>query len=229
MLTIICGEDSISSREYLNTLRKQYEEAGSEIKYIKPTELPEINRWLADSISLFSQKTIFITEGLNKKISKRSNPTLFSVAEEIAKKKYIDLIDWEDEVSSRELKISKGVTIKEFKPQTSIFKLLDSCYPSNLKQFISIIYSLSDKIDDIFIFIMLVRHMRNLFIIKQGQVIKSLQPWQAVKLKSQARLWDEEKLSSFYDGLYRIEQSVKTSKNPLSIRKSLDLLACYFL
>lgn len=229
MLTIICGEDSVSSREYLNTIRKQYEEVGNDIKYIKPTEMSEINKWLSDSISLFSQKTMFFTEGLNKKISKRSNPTLFSLVEELAKKKDIELVDWESDVSSRELKISKGVTIKEFKLPASIFKLLDACYPHNLKQFISILYSLSAKIDDVFIFIMLARHIRNLIIIKREQVIKSLQSWQAAKLKSQAKLWDAEKLDSFYEGLYRIDQLVKTGRNPFSIRRSLDLLACYFL
>ncbi len=229
MLIIICGEDSVSSRDYYLKLKGDYQNKGIEVLDVKAAEINEITKSLSDSISLFSQKLVFFTEGLNKKISKRSNPALYSLAEELAKKKDVEIVDWEADVPSRELKISKGVTVKEFKLPTSIFKLLDACYQGNLKQFITILYSLSDTIDDVFIFIMLVRHIRNLFIIKQGQIIKSLQSWQVAKLKSQTYHWDQDKLSLFYDGLYKIDVRVKTSNNPFSLRKSLDLLACYFL
>lgn len=229
MLTIICGEDSISSRTYYLELREKYQASGNEIYDIKATEIAEIDKGLSESVSLFSQKLIFFTQGLNKKISRRSNPTLFSLAEEIAKKKDIELIDWEEYTSGRELKLTKGVTVKEFKVSESIFKLLDACYPKNLRQFISLLNSLPEKVDEIFIFIMLVRHVRNLLMVKLGRASKSLQSWQIAKLKSQAYYWDQNKLSSFYDGLYKIDVRIKTGNNPFSLRKSLDLLACYFL
>lgn len=229
MLTIICGEDSISSRSYYLELKEKYQASGNEIYDIKATEISEIKKGLSESVSLFSQKLIFFTQGLNKKISKRSNPTLFSLAEEIAKKKNIELIDWEEYTMGRELKLTKGVTVKEFKASESIFKLLDSCYPKNLRQFISLLNSLPEKIDEVFIFIMLVRHVRNLLMVKLGNASKSLQSWQVAKLKSQAYYWDADKLSAFYDGLYKIDVALKTGKNPFSLRKSLDLLACYFL
>lgn len=229
MLTIICGEDSISSRSYYLELKNKYRAAGNQIYDIKATEISEINKGLSESVSLFSQKLVFFTQGLNKKISKRTNPKLFSLAEEIAKIKEVDLIDWEEYTMGRELKLTKGITVKEFKASETIFKFLDSCYPKNLKSFISLLYSLPTKVDEIFIFIMLVRHIRNLFMVKLDSPSKSLQGWQIAKLKSQAYYWDENKLSSFYDGLYKIDVRLKTGNNPFSVRKSLDLLACYFL
>ncbi len=229
MLIIICGEDSVSSRDYYLKLKGDYQNKGIEVLDVKAAEINEITKSLSDSISLFSQKLVFFTQGLNKKISKRSSPKLFAAAEELAKKKDVQLIDWEEYTTGRELKLTKGVTVKEFKVSESIFKLLDACYPKNLKQFISLLNSLPEKVDDVFIFIMLARHIRNLLMVKLGCTSKSLQSWQAAKLKSQARFWDEEKLSSFYDGLYKIDVRVKTSNNPFSLRKSLDLLACYFL
>lgn len=229
MLTIVCGEDSVSSRDYYLSLRKNYNEKGIEVIDLKAEEISEITKSLSDSVSLFSQKLVFFTQRLNKKISKRSNPKLYASAKELAKKKDVELIDWEEYTSARELKLSKGVTVKEFRPPTSIFKLLDSCYPKNLKNFVNLLYSLPAKIDEMFIFVMLIRHVHNLFVIKHKGMIKSLQSWQAAKLKSQASLWDADKLDSFYEGLYRIEVSLKTGRNPFSLRKSLDLLACYFL
>ncbi len=229
MLTIICGEDSINSRSYYLELREKYQASGNEIYDIKATEISEINKGLSESVSLFSQKLVFFTQGLNKKISKRSNPILFSLAEEIANNKDIELIDWEEYTMGRELKLIKGVTVKEFKVSESIFKLLDSCYPRNLKQFISLLYSLPERVDEVFIFIMLVRHARNLFMVKLGSASKSLQSWQVAKLKSQAYYWDTDKLGAFYDGLYKIDVAVKTGNNPFPLRKSLELLTCYFL
>lgn len=229
MLTIICGEDSISSRSYYLELKEKYQAIGNQVYDIKATEISEINKGLSESVSLFSQKLIFFTQGLNKKISKRSNPTLYSLTEEIAKNKDVELIDWEEYTSGRELKLTKGVTVKEFKVSESIFKLLDACYPKNLKQFISLLYSLPTKVDDIFIFIMLSRHIRNLLMVKLDKPSKSLQSWQIAKLRSQAYHWNEDKLTSFYDGLYKIDVSFKTGNNPFPLRKSIDLLACYFI
>jgi len=229
MLTIICGEDSISSRSYFLSLKKDYANRETEIYDIKAIEINEINKWLSDSVSLFSKRIVFFTEKLNKAISKRSNPALFSLVEKLAKRRDVEIVDWEEYASGRELKISKGIVIKEFKLSQSIFKLLDSCYPKNLTQFVSILYSLPGKIDEIFIFIMLIRHIHNLFVIKHEGTVKSLQSWQVAKLKSQASYWSNERLESFYDGLYRIDVALKTGRNPFSLRKSLDLLACYFL
>ena len=229
MLTIVCGEDSISSRDCYLRIRKDYLADGVEICDIKATEFEDIHNWFSDSISLFSDKKVFFTENLNKRLSIRSNPSLFSLVEKLAKSKSIGIVDWEDDVSARELKLSRGVIIKEFKPSVSIFKLLDVCYPHNLKQFIDLFHSLPEKIDDVFIFIMLVRHIRNLIIVKTGNSLKSLQSLQASKLKLQSKLWNMEALISFYEGLYRIDMGLKTGRSPLPLRKSLDLLAAYFL
>lgn len=227
MLTIVCGEDSISSREYYFGLRKEYIEKGIEIRDIKQTEFADIEKWLSDSVSLFSNEVVFFTENLNKRLSKRSNPVLFSLAERLIKKKDILIIDWEEYTSTRELKLPKRVIIKEFKPPTSIFKLLDACYPGNLKTFLNLLHQLPDKMEEGFIFIMLARHIRNLLLIKSGESIIKLQSWQIAKLKTQAKHWPAEKLLAFYEGLYRIEVAIKTSTNPFNTRHSLDILACY--
>ena len=119
--------------------------------------------------------------------------------------------------------------VKEFKPDQTIFKLLDSVYPGNKVLFISYLDKLSQNLDENFVFIMLIRYIRNLIIIKEGAVPPKMQSWQTYKLKSQALHWKQENLVNFYQALFKIEIGLKTSSNPFSVKESLEILACHFL
>lgn len=221
MLTIICGEDSVASREYFNKLKNDYQKKNYEIQYVEPSTVGQLSDWLGQSFSLFAEKKIFITENLLRKTKKNLDKLVYL--------KETTIIDWENQISSYELKIPRRVLVKEFKLPTSIFKLLDACYPGNLKTFLNILHQLPDKMEDGFIFIMLARQIRNLLLIKSGQTLGKLQSWQIARLKTQAKHWRLPQLTTFYDGLYRIEVATKTSTNPFNIRHSLDILACYIL
>jgi len=227
MLTIICGEDTISSRNYFISLKKNYSGKGFEIRDIKFNEIVEITRWLADSPSLFSQKKIFFTERLNKYIRKE-NQKLTDGLQKIEKMKDVELVDWE-EISRWELKQKKIGLVKEFKPSQTIFKLLDSLYPGNRISFVSMLDKLAKDLDENFIFLMLVKYVRNLILVKDGANPPSMQSWQVYKLKSQAKYWKIENLVNFYEALFKIEVGIKTSSNPFSIKESIDILACHFL
>lgn len=229
MLTIICGEDSIASRNYFLDQQKIFTEKGFEIADIDVKQVLELDDSQASSESLFSQKRVYFTTSLNKKILKKLNFKSEKKIKDIINSKVIQLFDWEEETSSRDLKSIKGIVIKELKPSQTIFKLLDSCYPGNLKQFIFILKTISESTDDIFIFIMLARHMRNILITKLGERLPKLMSWQIAKLSNQAKYWKQENLINFYQGLHRIDVNAKTSNSPYSIKKSLDILACYYL
>src|SRR3989339_49829 len=120
MITIICGEDTISSRNYFISLKKK-------------------NKKIVDDL------------------------------QRIAAMKDVELVDWE-EVSGWELKLKKIGQIKEFKPNQTIFKLLDLLYPGNKVLFLSLLNKLSQELDENFIFIMLIRYVRNLIVIKEGAI-----------------------------------------------------------
>lgn len=228
MLTIICGEDSVASRDYFLGQQKIFAEKGFEIVNIDYRRVLELDQSEASSASLFTQKRVFFTSDLNKKVLKKLNVKTEKKIKNIISSAGIQLFDWEEETTSRDLKSIKGIVIKELKPSQTIFKLLDSCYPGNLKQFISGLKIISESSPDIFIFIMLARHMRNILIIKSGEKIPKLASWQMAKLSNQAKYWRLENLMNFYQGLHRIDVNSKTS-SPYSIKKSLDILACYYL
>ena len=229
MLTIICGEDSISSRDYLLFLKNSYRQKNWEIVDLDSSKIDEILKWQGESLTLFSRDQVFFTENLRTVVNKKSALKWQKTVEKIIKSKKYILIDYENEVPSRYLKLPPGIVIKEFKPKETIFKLLDLCLPGNLKNFLQILDTLVKTIDENIIFYMLVKHIRNLLTIKAGQSIPKLQTWQIAKLKNQAKHWEEKELLNFYQGLHRIDISTKTSTNPFSLKKSLDILACYFL
>ena len=98
-----------------------------------------------------------------------------------------------------------------------------------LQKVFSFLKIISESTEDIFIFIMLARHMRNILITKLGERLPKLMSWQIAKLSNQAKYWKQENLINFYQGLHRIDVNSKTNRTPYSIKESLDILACYYL
>src|SRR5450830_516835 len=152
MLTIICGEDSIASRNYFLEQEKNLREKDFEIVNVDYRQVLELDESEASSASLFTQKRVYFTNSLNKKVLKKLNLKTERKIKEIIISKKIQVFDWEEETSTRDLKSIKGIIVKEFKPSQNIFKLLDSCYPGNLKTFINSLNILSESTEDIFIF-----------------------------------------------------------------------------
>jgi len=229
MLTIVCGEDSISSYNYIVDLKRSYREKDYEIYHINSSDFEEVSKWMGESSSLFSQKKVYFTQGLNKKINKKTGIKFISMLEKLILSKEVEIIDYEENTQARFLKVSKGVVIKEFKPSQNIFKLQDSLIPDNFKQFHEMIQKLKENTDQFFLFTMISRHVRNLLLVKMGKTPSGMFSWQAAKLKSQASKWTELNLLSFYDGFHRIDKAVKTNGNPYSVADSLDILVSYYI
>jgi len=229
MLTIICGEDSVESRRYFIDQERLLKEKDFEIVNVDYHQVLELDETGSSDISLFTLKRAYFTQSLNKKVFKKMSDRNEKKIKAIIASKEIQVFDWEEETAARDLKSIKGIIVKEFKPNQSIFKLCDSCYPGNLKTFINSLNTLSETTEDIFIFIMLARHMRNILSVKIGEKIPKLASWQLGKLSNQARYWDEKNLINFYQGLHRIDVNSKTNGTPFSVKKSLEILACYYL
>jgi hypothetical protein len=229
MLTIICGEDSVESRRYYTELQRTLKEKDFEIVNIDYRQVLELDETGSSESSLFSSKRAYFTQSLNKKVFKKMSEQNEKKIKAIIESKQIQIYDWEEDLQAREIKTIKGLIIKEFKPSQTIFKLLDSCYPGNLKTFISTLNTLSESTEDIFIFIMLARHMRNILSVKVGEKIPKLASWQLAKLSNQAKYWDEKNLINFYQGLHRIDVNSKTNGTPFSVKEALEILGCYYL
>lgn len=240
MLTIICGEDTVKSREYFSSLKNSFSEKGYQIQTLQSSQIENINLCIEQNQSLFFDKQVFFVENLESRIirsrgRKSSKPkknalkTLEEILTDISKSKNIELFDWEDGKQMREIKLKEVAIIKEFKLSTSIFKLQDACYPGNKTYFIQILSNISSFQDEQFIFIMLSRFTRSLILAQDNLFGKTVQSWQQYKLKKQALLWSKTQLLAWYEGLFRIDLTTKSASNPFGIKKSLEILACHYL
>ncbi len=196
------------------------------VKELATLEVFDTAKWLASPLDLFHSKTIYFSEELNRKISKK-NTDMFEKINKINIDRNIELFIWES-CSLRELRL-KPTQVKEFKPSKNIFKLLDSMMPANKLVFINLLSDLLNKDNEFFIYLMIIKHIKTLILVKAGINPSQLQSWQLLKLQKQASLWKMENLILFYNSLYKIDVGLKTSSAPFSLHKSLNILACYFL
>lgn len=240
MLTIICGEDIIKSREYFTSLKNLYLHKNYQIQEIHPSQIQEIYLWIGESQSLFFDKRVFFTEQLESKIirtrgkkntktNKQSTKTFEEIVTNLAHNRNIEVIDWEEQKQEREIKLKNIATVKEFKLSTSIFKLQEACFPGNLKNFLKILSDVTSVQDEQFVFIMLARFTRSLILAQDNLFAKTVQSWQQYKLKKIAFMWSKPKLLGWYDGLFRIDLTMKTASNPYGLINSLEILACHYL
>lgn len=229
MITVICGEDSVASRNYLNDTLKQHEEKyGSTLNILTAVELIDLSLQDSQPISLF-ETPVYLLENASKKIVRKGSGDLYKSLLKIAKSSEITLFIWEANVGKREIKTADLGVVKEFKLSSSIFTLLDKCYPSNLSPFLAEFTTLVTPTTELFMQIMLTRHIRSLLAIRLGEVPARMQSWQVGKLKAQAFRWETNNLLDFYEKLLSIEVRLKTGRSVYSVGDSLTLLSCYYL
>lgn len=229
MLTVICGEDITPSRQHFSSLKEYYEKKNFEVKHIVPSELEEIYKNSEGVISLFGQHSAYFVDKLSTFISRKKKSTFETMFKELVVNKDIHIIDWEEKSAYELTSIKKLASeFKEFKPEKSIFQLMDTCYPGNLKGFLKSVETVNQTQDDLFIFAMLCKHIRGLILAKEN-ALGTMSPWQKKHILTQAKMWNMDTLIGFYEGLAKIDMSLKTSGTPFTVKKSLDILACYYL
>ena len=233
MLYIFCGEDSVAARSaYIQTIEK-YKSHFAEIISLPSSSIINIYKDLADNLSLFSPQKVFCVENLEKygfkKSTKAKKDSVYEAISAISSNNSIILLDFEDGKQARQLKLKDLAKVHESKPSTSIFSLLDTCFPGNKVKFISSLRTVCISQDEMFVFVMLFRHVRLLILALATASVAKLPPWQKYKIIGQANKWDKNQLVNFYSGLIKIEINAKTSSDPYGIAKSLEILACHYL
>lgn len=225
MITVICGEDVVAARTFLTESLQKLE---GEVQSVSADDVIELSRQESQPLTLFTTP-VYLLENASKKITRKGSGDLYKALLTIAKNTTITLYIWESGLSKRDIKTADLGPVKEFKPSSSVFTLLDLCYPSNLHRFMSEYQALATPQTELFLHIMLTRHVRTLILVKAGEMPPRMQSWQAGKLKSQAAKWDENKLLDFYEKLLSIEVQLKTGKLVSTVGEAVSLLACLYL
>lgn len=233
VITIFCGEDTVAARTVFTQTIEKYKSNQSEIISLQPSSILDIHKGLADNLSLFSSQKVFCVENLEKysfkKSTKAKKDTVYEALVALSADKSVILLDFEDGKQARQLKLKDLAKVHESKPTTSIFKLLEECFPGNKIPFVKSLSTVCESQEEMFVFVMLFRQIRQLMLAAYDVLPSKLPPWQKYKVLGQAKKWDKQALTDFYSGLIKIEINSKTSSNPYGIRKSLEILACHYL
>lgn len=227
MIQIVCGEDSASARAHVSQLQKYYTEKSYLVHEIEPKEIFDIQKEGEYSAGLFQEKQVFIVRNLSQYLSRSRKWS--STVKELSLHKDIYVIDWEDGKSTYELGLKDKKIIKEFKLSSTVFTFLDSCIPGNTTQYISHLHTVLQTQEDMFLYLMLCRHIRSLILARYNSFAERIAPWQKMKLTALAKKWDEKSLLRFYRGLIKIDQTTKTGTSPYTIRQALEMLGAYYL
>ena len=227
MITVVCGEDNSASRLYFVNEIVNFKSKGYEAKQIAPEEIKYLESGYED-YTLFGSRTIYTNENIQKAYT-RNKTKLNDLLNTLSKNKELNILIWVDSVSKRDLGITAPINVKEFRPDKNIFKLLESCYPTNLKNFVYTLNEIKTKNNEFFIFLMLSRHIKKLLLYQLGIKQSNIQQWQEIKINQQQKNWKKEKLIDYYDKLIGIDSMIKLGKSPYGMFAYIETLSAYYL
>lgn len=217
MMTIIHGDDIVSSRKALAELKAENFFLELDAKTL---DLERIKQEFEGGGLLQEKKTIIIENFLS---SAKEDVIFYLTQEDFP----INLVIWEEkEVTQRHLKNFSTAKILYFKLKPIIFNFLDNIKPGNQKLMIKLLHEVLKTAEVEIVFYMLTRHFRlMLATLEKAEIeeVKKLASWQLEKLKKQASLIGKEKLVSLYQKLFEIEVGQKTGKSVLPLVPALDL------
>src|SRR3989344_1536394 len=219
MLVIFCGQDTVSSRQKFINYKQSKIDEDFEVLSIQNSNITVELSQLTDSLGLFFDKKIIALEECLK--DKKCRDYLKNYQEVD-----IEITIFESELSEKELRyvFPKAKFINSKLP-SSVFTLLDSLTPKNLNHAISQLGEVVSQDNQLLIFYMIKSRIRELILVKKNLLDNiKLQAWQMGKLKRQASMWEESRLISCYDKLFKIEKNTKTSSGVFSIKQSLEML-----
>ncbi len=101
---------------------------------------------------------------------------------------------------------------EEYKLPKIIWAFLDSFYPGNIKVTLSLLHDLTKKQPIEFIFMLLVKHLRDIYWVMQDPISIPYPSWRVGKLKRQSQRYSEENLRKLIFDLANSDIKSKTSK-----------------
>ena len=116
----------------------------------------------------------------------------------------------------------KPLVFEEFKLPRQIFKFLESFYPGNSEAALAILHSMQNLENINFIFVMLSRHLKDLYFVKETPSKIPYPSWRVSKLENQSSKFTAVKIKEIVHEMALIDVLVKTSSSKIS--DHLDLL-----
>lgn len=222
MITILHGDDFVSSRNELVKLKTKFLTQGEVLTISSENlNLEALNVALLSPSLFANQKTVVIENLFNLKSPKLIKEITALILES---EPYTNILLWIDKLLTKtQLGMFKNAAkSQEFVLPKLLFKFLDNIFSPHKGTLLKMLADLKKNQSSEFIFLMLVRQIRLLLALKKGTL--NMPSWMEAKLKRQAQMVSEEQLLESYKNLLHLDTRMKTSRNILSLDKELDLL-----
>lgn len=221
MITLIHGEDTKSSRQYLISRKEKAKQTVSfDGQSVSLTQLMQVEG--GDMFSKPNVASVFIEDFFSKRKQGKEVDDIV----EFLNRGLVDAFLWEGrEITKKQLgKVNIGEN-KLFSFPQVLFLFLDAIGKDHRKS-LSLFHQALEYVEEELIFFMMVRQCRLLLSLEEvsGTIEerKRLAPWQVQKLKKQKAAFTNEELISLYQKLFTIDYTMKTSNSPLTLSQSID-------
>ena len=233
MITVIHGDDIVSSRKYF--IEKKQKVDNAQI-------LSGVNVTLTELIQLVEGSLFVQTRHLfieNLFISKKKEE-LKHVLPFLLDAKNVDVLLWEGkELSAGTLSSLPKAKALAFNLPKTLFSFLDSIKSGNGRSLVLLFHKVLKEAEAELVFYMLVRQFRMLLALSelgtgsqphsdpgsQNQIdeVSRIAPWQKEKLARQAKMFSLAQLKTVYSKLYEIDLAQKTGQTSLSLSQNIDI------
>jgi len=218
-ISIICGENLITSRQALSLKIRNAQQKKIEVVNLDGTKVSlEQIRSATGSSSMFGNDKLIVVENL---LTSQKSQRKEKITDYLFKKEFNnEIILWEGKNVDRRT-IPNGLKIETFELDKQLFKFLDSIKPNNPLKPLTILKELEKTEAPELVFFMLTRQIRQLILAKED--LYKGAPWQGAKLKAQAGLFMPDYLEKIYQELQQIDYNQKTGNDALNLLSHLDI------
>ena len=228
MITIIHGDDEITSRNYFVS-QKDADSLTFDAETIDAVELEQS----LDESDLFGKSSKIFIENL---FTRSGTKNLNEISQILNKNSKADVFIWSNKpVPAKTLSLFQKADVKLFKIPQNIWSFLDGVKPNSNRN-VSLFHNVLSETEPEIIFAMIIRQFRLMLgLSKESDLpageagnnideVKRLAPWQKSKLTRQASLFGVDRLKQIYKKLYKIDKSLKTGKSQLTLIQNIDIL-----
>ncbi len=231
-LSVYYGENQVALDKELLALKKNYSQV------IEFEEMPELGPLRSQmlSIGFFEEprvyvfRNILLNQVMRGKFSQKAQDVLAFLQQTLPTAQFETVFV---ETDSNKAKYYKEYFPKaeyhEFSLPMQVFNFVDSFKPKNGATCYRYFKETSAQTAPEMAFYMLKKRVRELLLLSSGSLSGNYQAWQLGKLKKQLGEWSIEKLESVYKSLFKIEESTKTGRTPLTIEQSMEILLSLYL
>lgn len=226
-ITILHGDNEVLSRAELVKLVEVAKARGEVTTVDGSKSTPADLHAALGSTSLFGdERTVVIERLWSQKSPTRKKELLTLVADAS-----ISVILWHPKkVTATQMKeVSKAKPeVKEFKASMETWKLVDSLGSSDTKKILTSLHKSCEQDGAEFVFSQVVTRVRGLLLVANGGTPGGA-PFTIQKMRSQARLFSQEKLFTLHQMLVEQDRRAKTSASVLSTEQFLTTLCLRFV